>query len=281
MTSEVSAGDDATDDAPHRLEALNLALVELERRLRHFRLRQLEFTGDLTLYGFLRGVWEHASAARFLARDTDFGVAAYPCVRAAFEAAQDALLLVTEPDYSEAGARARVFERLEHADLKVEVFEAFAGDDDEEPPRDYSEAARSIRADAGKWDKSCPCRGALLVSALDQLQPKFEAARAGKGRHPGHWSGMSRRKMAFLLGERLGEPEFTKSLIATYAQLSRASHPRYRVESWQKQATETGAKRYQRHPREVLIVLGVARLAAETATMAFDRIKSKELPASV
>jgi hypothetical protein len=267
------------ESVPQLIADLVAALADLELRLKHFRLRQIEFTGDLTLYGFLVSTWEGANAALHLARATDLGAAAYPCVRAAFEAAQDALLLATEPDYSEAGARARVFERLEHSDIKTEMYDAFADTEADEPPQDYSEAIASIRADAAKWEKECPGRGRLLLDALAQFQPAFEASKTMKARHPGHWSRMSRRRMAVEIGRRVNEPDFAQSLIATYAQLSRASHPRFRIESWEKYSGVDGQRRFRRHPRELRIVLGVAALAAQTATMAFDLVKVGELPA--
>ena len=277
MTDTAEDPDPSTESVPDLLSGLESALGDLERRIKHFRCRQLEFAGDLTLYGFLRGTWESASAAMVLVRDTDFGPVAYPCVRAAFEAAEDALLLVTEPTFSEAGARARVFERLEFADVKLEMHDAFANPGTGEPVRDYSEAAASIEKDAATWESQCPGRGQLLLGALAHFKPLFEKARGGK-RHPSHWSQLSRRKIAKEIGRRVGEAEFGVSLVATYAQLSRASHPRFRLESWERYRNSGGEHRLRRHEREIRIVLGVATLAAKTATMAFDRIKAGKLP---
>jgi hypothetical protein len=275
MVDEGSASDSNNESVLELIEELVPALAGLQSRLDHFRLRQWEYAGDLTLYGFLRGTWESASATLFLVRQTDFAAAAYPCVRAAFEAAEDALLLATEANFSAAGARARVFERLEHADLKSEMHDAFADPGTEEPARDYSEAVASVEKDAARWNRDCPGRGQLLLEALAHFLPMFRAAKNG-GRHPAHWSELSRRKMAVEIGRRVGEPSFGASLIATYAQLSRASHPRFRIESWEKYRSAKGQQRYRRHPRESRIVLGVATLATKTAAMAFDRLRNDD-----
>jgi len=61
----------AEESVPQLIADLISALAELELRLKHFRLRQKEFIGDLTFYGFLVGTWEGASAVLHLARDTD------------------------------------------------------------------------------------------------------------------------------------------------------------------------------------------------------------------
>lgn len=273
MDEEADAGDECISEL---ITNAIQALEELKRRLGVFRLRRNEFTGDLSLYGFLRGCWECGNAALCVARDTEYTVGAYPCARASFEAAEDALLLVTEQFYSEAGARVRVFERLEHADLKQEMHKAFADDDDEGPTQGYGEAAASVEKDAANWDTDCPGRGELLRSALAHFQPLFAKARNG-GRHPSHWSSLNRRRMAAEIGRRVADPPFAQSLAATYAQLSRASHPRFRIESWEKYRAESGAKRFRRHPREARIILGIIELSARTASMAFDRIKGDEL----
>ena len=158
MTDTAEDPDPSTESVPDLLSGLESALGDLERRIKHFRCRQLEFAGDLTLYGFLRGTWESASAAMVLVRDTDFGPVAYPCVRAAFEAAEDALLLVTEPTFSEAGARARVFERLEFADVKLEMHDAFANPGTGEPVSRHQTNFSRRAATPSIRRSSQPCR---------------------------------------------------------------------------------------------------------------------------
>lgn len=248
---------------------LHDALVELRAALDRHQLRFSEFAGDLTLWGFMLGVWESGNAVLYLVQETEFGPASFPCVRAAFEGAQDALLLATEPDYNEAGARARVFERLEQADIRDETRTAFGTSDEERKPLGYDEAIAAVRADAAKWNAEYPKKGDLLLNALADLQPKFEAARCGK-KHPAHWSKLSRRQIARELGDRLNEPEFTTMMIAMFAALSRSSHPRLRLESWTKVTHKEGSFSLERPERVLRMATGGAEFAAKLATRAFS-----------
>lgn len=277
MSSDPSGTDTSWEQVA--ADELRPALAALELRLRHFRLRQLHFTGDLTLRGFLLGAWSGARAALHLVSASEFGFAAFPNVRSAFEAAQDAMLLVTESDYNKAGARARVFERLEYADLKVEMHDAFGTANAPEPSRDYAEAVRDIKAYAAKWDADCPGRGSLLLEALNDLQAQFEGAKTGK-RHPGHWAGLSRRRIAIEISKRVDDPAFAKGMIAAYAHLSRNSHPRVRLDTWERYVGSDGAKRFRGSGRSLRIALGVAAVATHMAVRAFDHIKASELPQS-
>jgi hypothetical protein len=246
------------------------ALATLKSQLDAFKLRFAHFGGDLTLYGLLLSAWENGSAVLQLARSSDLYSAFFPVARAAFESGQEALYLVTEPDYDAAGAKARVFEKLEFVDLRDEMNSAFA-DDADSRPSGYADAISQIQRDAERWDEECPGKGSLLKEALAHFLPLFEAARTG-ARHPGNWMQKSRRGIAKELEKRVSERGFGTRMIASYAHLSRNSHPRLRLENWTKLATSEGQPRFVRAERNPRIAVGISTVAVSLASMAFERI---------
>jgi hypothetical protein len=269
----VSQDSDELPDAP--LPQLLLDLSESLRVLRghldSFRLRLDHFAADLTLYGFLLQAWENGTAVVHLVTHTNLSTASFPNTRACFEAGEDALYLVTEGDYDSAGARARVYERLEQAELRDEMNAAFNDDPINVEKTGFPIAEATIEADAARWDEDCPGKGQSLRDALAYLQPKFDAARHGTGKHPANWTEKSRRGMAKELEKRVGEEGFGTRLIATYAHLSRNSHPRLRLENWQKITTAEGGMEYVRRERTGRLTVGVAEIGVKLATMAMER----------
>lgn len=257
-------------------DELRRAIVELGARLERFKLRQSHFAGDLSFWGFAAHVRQHANAVFHLADPHSFGTALFANARAAFEAAQDALYLATETDYSAAGSRVRVFERLEFADINADKNLMFLDDPDAMPEAadadPYSQARVSILSDAEKWDTVVPGRGDLLRAALATLEPQFAAARSGS-RHPGHWSGISRRKMAIELERRVGEEGFAAHLVATYAALSRGAHPRFRGEEWVRNTLSERRVRFESSTRSVRIAVGLTEVSVRLGIEANDRIQ--------
>lgn len=243
---------------------------EVRSKVDHLTIRSAHFPGDLSFYGYALSVWEGVAATHHLSTTTELGYAAYPIVRAAFEAAQDALLLATEADFAAAGARARVFEAFEFADLKAGRFEAFGEPDESPPPEGYSEASSSLLDDAMKWEVDRPGGLSLYQAAIDDLLPRFLQARQGR-RHPSHWSLRSRRQIALEIGRRVSDEAFGKHLVFTYSQLSRSSHPRLRAESIERRTAGPRAQFVKRSPRQIRIVVGIASVAAGILLKACER----------
>lgn len=248
---------------------LRESLVDLRAALNRHRLHFSDFAGDLALWGFMLGTWESGNAVFYLVDQTEFGPASFPCVWAAFENAQDALLLATDLDYNEAGARARVFERLEQADIADNTRAAFGDSEVERRRLGYDVTVAAIQNDAERWSGEHPKKGDLLLNALAHFQPKFEAALRGK-KHPGHWSGLSRGGIAKELGKRLNDPEVASRMIAMYSALSRGSHPRLRLESWDKVNHEDGSFSMKRPERMLRMSLGITEFAIRLAIRAFS-----------
>lgn len=258
-------------DSIHALSnGLVLALNELREMLDRHRTRVDEFAGDITLWGFLLGAWECGNAVYHLVANSDFGHASFPCARAAFEAAQDALLLVTEPDYNRAGARARVFERLELANIRDETRYAFGDTEMGRRALGYHAAEEAIRRDAEKWNTKCPGKGDLLIEALEYFRPKFEQAKRGKIKHPAHWSELSRRRIAQEIGKRIKEPDLARKMTAVYAALSRSSHPRLRMEYWARSERPDGSPVLERPERVSKLAIAFADFSVKMAIRAFS-----------
>ena len=220
---------------------LEKSLLRLKASLDRYRIRPFEFATDLTLWGLAVAAFDTGNAVGLACKDGRFVLGAFPSVRSAVEAGQDALFLATDPDRDRLGARARVFERLEYADIRTDIGESFGEAEMAPVEAEYEAIAQSVEADAASWDKDCPGRGQLLRDALAHLLTKFQAARTGS-RHPLHWSELTRWRMAEALEARTGHLGLAKKFITSYAILSRNSHPRTRLESWKEQATPSGVK---------------------------------------
>jgi hypothetical protein len=264
----------ASNEPEYDLEAIIRDLAEplnrLRQRLDGFQLRFSRYAADLSLYGFLLSAWENASAAFHILTKSEVPFACYPSARAAFESAEDALLLASSPNYNRDGARARVFEHLELADLSLEMSRAFSDPERELPYQTYDGVSTAFADDASHLNAVCPGLGEQITEAFAYFRPKFEAARAGKGRHPGHWSELSRRAIAKELVERGATDASADQLIAAYADLSRNTHPRLRLENWDLAPTEgkrlvRSQKPSRRAAGSTLITLHLAHQAADLA----------------
>lgn len=257
------------------LQDLDTELTLLKTRLDRFRLRFDFALGDLSLYGFILQVWEAASATRQLVMNGDLGHASFPSTRSAFEAAEDAFLLATSPDYNATGARIRVYERFEFADVGREVQFAFQDGEAEMQPADYSRMFATIERDADRVNRLSEGQGQVLRAAFEYFLPIFEAAnrQEKRARYPGHWSEMSRRRIALELEERTREPKLAATLIAAYADLSRHSHPRLRFDNWEKYLDSDGTHRFTRSERPRRISAGTAHMAVKLANQACEIVR--------
>jgi hypothetical protein len=263
--------DDENAPLSELLKSLRESLAVLQGQLDSYRLRLDHLPADLSLYGFLLQAWENGGAVLHLVANTAFTTAAFPNTRACFEAGEDALYLITESNYDRAGARARVYERLEQGELRDEMDAAFSEGTSAPTGDGFAKSAETVEADAAHLDREDPGKGQLLREALNYFRPKFEAARRGIGRHPGSWTEKSRRAMARELEKRIGDQGFGARLIATYAHLSRNSHPRLRLENWQRITWEEGRQQFVRTERSARIAVGVAEIGVKLATKAMEQ----------
>jgi hypothetical protein len=255
------------------LEEIGERGERLKERLGRFFASQTAWSADISLYGFLLGASDNADAAAHLAAQERHRFAAHPNARAAFEAGEDALLLVTSDDYRMLGARARVYERLEHADLAREIHAVHAAfGDGSWTPASYASVRASIVEDAEREEEFTKETRSRLREALDYFQPKFEAASRpkGRGRYPPHWSELSRRKIAQAIGQRRPSLISEITLVATYAHLSRHTHPRVRMENWTDVVANKDAVQFARAEHSPATAAFAAVVALRMADEAAD-----------
>jgi hypothetical protein len=221
---------------------LGASLEKLREHLDAFRIRQVHFAADLTLWGLAVAAWDAGNAVLLISKDGRFVVGAFPIVRAAVEVGQDALYLATDPDHDALGAKARVFERLEYANIRTDLGSSFDVEGIGLSDAEYDQIAKSVEADAISWERDCPGKGQLLRDALAMFLPLFKAARTGS-RHPMHWAQRTRWRLAEELEQRTGQSGLAKKFMTSYSILSRNSHPRTRLETWVERKTPEGTIR--------------------------------------
>jgi len=232
-------------------EDLDRNLVEqldvLKPLLDKNRIHESHYSADVTLAGLAADAWEAANALLIIIRDGRYVSAAYPIARLALEIGMDAHFLADHPNYDEAGAKARVFERFEYADLRADLGAAFGVEGFSSWREEYAAAETALLAEAERWDRASQGRGDLLRAALQHFKPKFEGFRAKSNRHPGNWTELSRRQVARELEKRNNKEGIADRLTAAYSSLSRSSHPRFRPETWQPTGATLGPLWVRRH----------------------------------
>ena len=84
---------------------------------------------------------------------------------------------------------------------------------------------------------------------------------------------MSRRRIALELEERTQEPRLAATLIAAYADLSRHSHPRLRLDNWEGYNDPDGRRRLTRTERPRRISAGTAQMAVKFANQGCEIVR--------
>ena len=208
-------------------------LKDLERRLTGFKGRAQHQVPDIVFFNMLADVLENAKAVELLV-DSVVPRAAYGSARATLEAAQDLLLMSSDPTkYDESGAFARAFEvaeienlhkRREKADKALGISTSIS----------TPNARDVLKDDAANWDKAAPGRGRLLLDAYNQVLKDGRT----------HWWNMSRKKIAEEIARRAptGKTGLAEMSDALYGLLSIFTHPRPRtgMREW----TQTASDRY-------------------------------------
>jgi hypothetical protein len=181
---------------------------------------------DIALLGFLNDIEENARAVDVLS-SSHLPHRAFPNARAAYEAAQQALLLSSSDDYDLAGARAWVYYLRRDFLFASLPRPSHVGDAARRSAEAWYEGAFAEMKDL--WETLAPGRGETLERAR-------VAVEAHKGR-PDNWAGVP---IAPALAARLealrklrGKPPnvgTAQIYNAAYSALSRESHPRMRVQ---------------------------------------------------
>ena len=225
-----------------------------------FRPARAHALPDIVLLGFLNEIEENASVTTLIG-SSEFPHRGFPNARSAFEAAQLALLLVTDPDYDRAGARAWVYYLR-----KDRVFAEMHPDDVQYPekltPSQWFRAAVNEMADL--WNDLDAGKGRLILDA--------EALVESQPRRPDNWAGLP---IAPTLRDRLaGYAERHNLPVRTdaaevynraYAALSRESHPRTRLRPIQVRGLPNGYAEFDFEPRDVASDADTALLLATGA----------------
>jgi hypothetical protein len=222
------------DESPRT--RLSQSVNALKRALDSFTPRDAHMIADVMLDAFARDVANQAVAVLALVDGAAPPRVAYPNARAAFEAAQDALLLATAGDvYDADGARAYVAELIETEQLQrrwLAASEVW----DLTPPEDLGETPEQVvDIDSAICDRLAPGSGDALRTALK------EARRAR--RLPHHWSTLSRRQIVDAIEARLPDLTLARTADAFYGYLSVQSHPRLRAWSESRELDEHGRLR--------------------------------------
>lgn len=139
------------------------------------------FVTDLVILGYVSEVRQNAVAVAHLVEQTP-PLHALPSARAAFEAVQSLLQVVTAPDIDYAGALAYVYGLRKDNDIT----EAHADWLDGVPPEEggvgwFPAALEEI---AETWETLAPGKGPLIKRALAELSGRW-------GRKPDNWEGVS------------------------------------------------------------------------------------------
>jgi hypothetical protein len=204
---------------------LDEAITQLRDELAAFECRPYTLLPDLVLFGLLADLLDSATAVAHVAL-SNVPHKAYPNARAAFEAAQNALVLVTHEDYARAGARAWVYYQWKDREWRCESAqrEGFAGTPLQWLQNDVSQMANI-------WNSMAPCQGNLLLEELAAILPV-------KALRPDNWlaENMTRRQhrayqlLAAAQGNEL-EGDSAEVNQAMYHALCRETHGRPRFDS--------------------------------------------------
>jgi hypothetical protein len=222
-------------DAHPSIQALASMFAELEPLILRFRVREEYLPGDLTMQAYLLAAWDNAKSTEALLRATDLGIGPFVCARSAFEAAQSAALLASEPDYAAAGARARAFEVLEYYLERSRWTKTFPENSTADADPEFESAIRLLERYAAIMDRCVAGAGEPISIAIAEWLPEFRVALEGnKNQKTLHWSGFGQRRIAEQLAARKNQPALTEQLPLLYSMLSRYSHPRAHPEGWKK-----------------------------------------------
>lgn len=251
---------------------LRLALDLVEPRIRAFRADSKHWTAHLSLLGYLGDFLGNARAVLVLTECPETRLALWSNARLAFEAAQDALYLLTRENVDEAAGEIRAFERLEHADWKGKVALAFPEDVDGATYESVvnKEIERILR-DASRAKHREPALYTAFEAALERRRADY---RHPAGRKPSHWAG-SRAAIARQIGERIGVDDEAQRQVMMYSRLSRFAHPRYRVDAHERWDGAPAFTTFIPTGAAIGQAVGITEIAANIMAMALNVFEGK------
>ena len=226
---------------------------------------------DIVLLGFLNEIEENVSAVELIAA-SGIPHRAFPNARTAFEAGQQALLLVTAPDYDAAGATAWAYHLIRDRKYMAAPRSGQTTDRANVEPEEWFESALTEMEQT--WNDFAPGRGALLRDAATEIQSR---RRGG----PENWTGLpvapTLRDRMLTLAERHGKKgrsDAADILNAGYGALSRESHPRTRFQPTRITRDSSGGISFEiptrdlEADRETVLISAASSLAAATLGVA-------------
>ncbi len=236
-------------------------LAQLQNAIDGFRPRDEHLLADVMLFGYCRDAAD-ALRALLILSPSDATRSAYLPARAAFEAAQDALLLIADPDRFDAnGALAYAIELVETQELQDRWIAA--GKDWEVPPpvEDFHTPEQIVEEEVRAIDAVAPGMGAHLNQAFAEAREPGRAKR--------HWSGRSRKQISEQIQELLGAKAGVASTAdAFYGMLSVQSHPRLRAWAQPVRKNESGTLAAKASPVHETFTVALGFVAGKMALLA-------------
>lgn len=180
------------------------------------------FVADLVVLGYLSEVRQNAVAVAHLVEERP-PLHALPSARAAFEAVQSLLQVVTAPDIDYAGALAYVYGLKKDNDITEANADWLDGVPPEQGGIGWFPAA--LEEIGSTWETLAPGKGALIQRAHEELSGRWR-------RKPDNWEGVSpavvlpaRLERMGFVGTR-GDRDAQSLFRSVYQVLNRDTHPR-------------------------------------------------------
>jgi hypothetical protein len=202
--------------------------LRLMKERDHFLCQPKNLLADMVLLAFMNDVLESVQAGMGVLQLETIPHRAFPCIRTAFEAAQQALVLVTQEDYAFVGAKAWVYYcRRDKKWLALAKPEG-SGIQSKQDAENWFEA--KLQDIANLWDSVSNGQGKLVAQALIELEKQ--------PRRPDNWLGKdlalaqdeAYRKIASLRKIQIDQSMSTTNR-SIYGSLSRDTHTGLRINS--------------------------------------------------
>jgi hypothetical protein len=188
--------------AYHSPLALNHLIHLLSEARSSLRYQPETLYADIALSGLTFDVIESISAVRVLA-NTQFPHKAYPTARTAFEAAQQAMVLVTHENYALAGARALIYFYKKDSRWLASSKPDGSGVKSKEDAEQWFR--NKIGQMAATWEDISPGKGQIIFEA-DKLLTQEEGKKKADNwlyRKMAHYQDQAYRKVAKFLGNKI------------------------------------------------------------------------------
>lgn len=233
------------------------------------RIRERHQFADLMVQGFARYALDAAESVCVLIESDRVHFGVFPCARAAFEAAQDALYLASTPEYDKEGVSAYVFERFERALTAARFKIGFPARSTEPDDVGFESVRDELVDDAKRLHTREVDLAALLHIEASRWREAFV-----KKKIPSHWSAKSRRQLADLMVREGLFAEYSARFNALYSAMSGLAHPRLAEHQWVK-ANANGRPVFILAPIQAIQMVDATAFALQAVTEALDRAKQR------